>query len=218
MQLYNYFRSSASFRVRIALNLKGLPYDYRPIHLVRHGGEQLAPTFLERNPDGLVPLLVDDAHEPSTTLTQSLAIIEYLDELHPEPPLLPALPIERARVRALALNIACEIHPLNNLRVLRYLKQVLGIDDAVKDAWIRHWIEGGLKALDTQLAASPKTGTFCHGDTPTLADLTLVPQIFNGQRFDCDFSAMPTVMRIFDACMAIDAFERAAPSGQPDAE
>lgn len=218
MQLFNYFRSSASFRVRIALNLKGLPYGYEPIHLVRHGGEQRAPAFLERNPDGLVPMLVDDAQDPPFTLTQSLAIIEYLDEIHPEPALLPRDAIERARVRQLALNIACEIHPLNNLRVLQYLTQVLAIDDRAKNTWIRHWIESGLQALDTQLGASPATGRFCHGDQPTMADLTLVPQIFNGRRFGCDYAAMPTVMRIFDTCMTLDAFKCAEPSAQPDAE
>ena len=218
MQLYGYFRSSASFRVRIALNLKGLPYDYRAIHLVRHGGEQLAPHFRVLNPDGLVPVLVDDSRDPALALTQSLAIVEYLDETVPEPPLLPHEATERARVRALALNIACEIHPLNNLRVLRYLTQVLRIDDAAKNAWYRHWVESGLQAFEAQLAASPATGAFCHGDTPTLADVTLVPQIFNGQRLDCDFSQMPTVMRVFDACMALDAFKRAVPAAQPDAE
>lgn len=218
MRLYNYFRSSASFRVRIAMNLKGLSYDYTAIHLVKHGGEQRAAEFLGLNPDGLVPVLVDETHEPPVMLTQSLAIIEYLDELYPEPRLLPADPLGRARVRALALNIACEIHPLNNLRVLRYLTRVLKVDDAAKIAWYRHWVETGLAALETQLATSSSTGRFCHGDEPTIADLTLVPQIFNGRRFDCDYSAMPTVMRVFDACMEVDAFTRAAPAEQPDAE
>lgn len=218
MQLLNYFRSSASYRVRIAMNLKGLPFDYKPIHLVRHGGEQRSPEFLALNPDGLLPVFIDDTREPAMVLTQSLAIIEYLDEIEPEPPLLPREATERARVRALALNVACEIHPLNNLRVLRYLTQVLKIDEAAKTAWYRHWVESGLQALETQLAASPATGTFCHGDTPTLADITLVPQIFNGQRFGCDFSQMPTVMRIHEACMALDAFAAAGPGVQPDAE
>ena len=218
MQLYNYFRSSASFRVRIAMNLKGLPFDYRPIHLVKHGGEQRTPDFLSMNPDGLVPVFIDDARDPPLKLTQSLAIIEYLDETIPEPALLPREATERARVRALAMNVACEIHPLNNLRVLRYLVQVLKVDEAAKNAWYRHWVDEGLKALEAQLVASPMTGTFCHGDTPTLADITLVPQIFNGRRFDCDFTSIPTVMRIYDACMALDAFQRAVPSEQPDAE
>ncbi len=218
MRLYNYFRSSASFRVRIALNLKGLPYDYAPIHLVRHGGEQLGPDFRNLNPEGLVPVLVDDASTPPATLTQSLAIVEYLDELHPEPPLLPPDAVGRARVRSLALSIACEIHPLNNLRVLRYLTQVLKVDEDAKNAWYRHWVESGIAALDAQLAASPSTGRFCHGDTPTLADVTLVPQIFNARRFDCDLDRFATTLRIVDACLALDAFHRALPSEQPDAE
>ncbi len=218
MRLYSYFRSSASFRVRIALNLKGLPVDYQPIHLVRHGGEQHSPDFLATNPDGLVPVLVDDSNDPAVLLTQSLAIVEYLDETVPEPPLLPRDPVERARVRALALAIACEIHPLNNLRVLRYLVRVLEVGDEAKNTWYRHWVESGLGAFEKQLAASPMTGRFCHGDAPTLADLTLVPQIFNGLRFDCDYSRIPTVMRVFDACMELDAFKRAVPDRQPDAE
>ena len=218
MQLYNYFRSSASFRVRIALNLKELPYDYRAIHLVKHGGDQLKSEFRAINPDALVPVLIDDTREPALTLTQSLAIIEYLDETNPEPPLLPREAGERARVRALALGIACDIHPINNLRVLRYLVKTLGIDEEAKNDWYRHWVESGLQAMETQLASSTMTGRYCHGDTPTLADVTLVPQIFNGQRGNCDFTAMPTVMRIFDACMQLDAFQRAAPAVQPDAE
>lgn len=218
MKLYNYFRSSASFRVRIAMNLKGLPYDYRPVHLVRNGGEQRAPEFLALNPDGLLPVLVDDARDPPLAIPQSLAIIEYLDETNPEPPLLPREATERARVRALSLAIACEIHPLNNLRVLRYLTQVLKVDDDAKNAWYRHWVESGLASFERQLVQSPATGTFCHGDTPTIADITLVPQIFNAKRFDCDLSALPTTMRIFDACLAIDAFRDAVPAEQPDAE
>jgi len=218
MQLYNYFRSSASFRVRIALNLKGLPYDYRPIHLLKNGGEQLTPEFRSMSPDALVPVLIDDTREPPITLTQSLAIIEYLDETNPEPPLLPREAGERARVRALALGIACDIHPINNLRVLRYLVKTLGVDEDAKNTWYRHWVESGLQAMEGHLASSTMTGRFCHGDTPTLADVTLVPQIFNGQRVNCDFTSMPTVMRVFDACMQLDAFQRAAPAVQPDAE
>ena len=218
MQLYNYFRSSASFRVRIAMNLKGLPFDYKPIHLVKDGGEQRKPEFLELNPDGLVPVYIDDSREPPLALTQSLAIIEYLDETMPDPPLLPHEATERARVRALALSIACEIHPLNNLRVLQYLTGVLKIDDAARKAWYRHWVESGLLAFERQLASSPMTGRFCHGDQPTLADVVLVPQVFNGRRFDCDYSNLPTVLRIHEACMALDAFSAAAPAEQPDAE
>ncbi len=218
MKLYNYFRSSASFRVRIAMNLKGLPFDYLPVHLVKNGGEQRTPEFLALNPEGLLPVLVDDRFDPPMTLPQSLAIIEYLDETNPEPPLLPPEPADRARVRALALAIACEIHPVNNLRVLRYLTQVLKVDDDAKNAWYRHWVETGLASFERQLVQSPSTGTFCHGDVPTLADVTLVPQIFNAQRFGCDLSAVPTTMRVFDACLAIDAFAKAVPAEQPDAE
>jgi len=218
MQLYNYFRSSASYRVRIAMNLKGLPFDYKAIHLVRNGGEQRSDAFLALNPDGLVPIFIDDTRDPPVKLTQSLAIIEYLDELHPEPPLLPREALERARVRALAMNIACEIHPVNNLRVLRYLTQVLKVDEAAKNAWYRHWVETGLQAFEKQLVESPMTGTFCHGETPTLADLALVPQVFNARRFDCDLSSMPTVLRIVEACQERDAFKDAVPSEQPDAE
>jgi maleylacetoacetate isomerase len=218
MQLYSYFRSSASFRVRIAMNLKGLPFDYRPIHLVKHGGEQHSAAFRALNPDGLVPVLIDDRSDPPASLTQSLAIVEYIDEIHPEPPLMPREAHQRARVRALAMNIACEIHPLNNLRVLRYLTQVLKVDEEAKNGWYRHWVESGLAAFEALLAASPMTGRFCHGDTPTLADIALVPQVFNAQRFACDLTKLSTTMRVFDACMALDAFRQAMPGEQPDAE
>ncbi len=211
MELYNYFRSSASFRVRIALALKGLPYDYRPIHLLRN--EQAQPAYAELAPARLVPLLVDGDER----LSQSLAIIEYLDETHPEPPLLPKVPAERARVRAIAQDIACEIHPLNNLRVLRYLVHDLGISDEQKNAWYRHWTESGLEAVERRLAGDPRTGRYCHGDTPTLADCTLVPQIFNAQRFESRLDHVPTVMRIFEHCMAQPAFQAAQPSACPDA-
>ena len=211
MQIYSYFRSSASFRVRIALALKGLAYDYVPVHLVRN--EQLAPGFAELSPMRLVPLLTDgEAH-----LSQSLAIIEYLDETHPLPPLLPADALGRARVRALALDSACEIHPLNNLRVLRYLVRDLGVSEDAKNAWYRHWVESGLEAVEVQLAGHPATGRFCHGDAPTLADCVLVPQIFNAQRLECQLDHVPTVMRIFDECMRLPAFDAAQPSRCPDA-
>ena len=212
MKLYSYFRSSASFRVRIALALKGLEADYVPVHLVRN--EQLAPAYTSLNPARQVPLLEHDGH----TLAQSLAIVEYLDEVHPLPPLLPADPAGRARVRGLALDIACEVHPLNNLRVLRYLNRTLQLDEAARNAWYRHWVEEGLAAVEAQLAASPHTGRFCHGDTPGLADLVLVPQIFNARRMDCPLLAFPTVMRITEHCMALDAFASAQPSACPDAD
>jgi maleylacetoacetate isomerase len=211
MKLYNYFRSSASFRVRIALALKGLAYDYVPVHLLSN--EHLAPPYAGLTSTQLVPLLEDG----DARIAQSLAIIEYLDELHPQPPLLPGDALGRARVRALALDIACEIHPLNNLRVLRYLVHELGVSEDAKNAWYRHWVEGGLAAVEHQLAGHPATGRYCHGDTPTLADCTLVPQIFNARRVDCRLDRMPTVMRVFDECMRLPAFESSRPSRCPDA-
>jgi maleylacetoacetate isomerase/maleylpyruvate isomerase len=212
MQLYNYFRSSASYRVRIALALKGLAYDYMPVHLQRN--EQMAESYSALNASRLVPLLRDG----DAVVTQSLAIIEYLDELHPQPPLLPGDALARARVRAIALNIACEIHPLNNLRVLRYLVKDLKVSDDDKNRWYKHWTETGLEAVERQLADHPATGRFCHGDAPTLADCTLVPQIFNAKRFDCRLDHVPTVMRVFDECMKLDAFAKTQPSACPDAE
>ena len=209
MELYNYFRSSASYRVRIALALKGLAYDYLPVHLVRK--EHLAESYAAVSPSRLVPLLKDG----DAWLTQSLAIIEYLDETHPLPPLLPADALGRARVRALAQDIACEIHPLNNLRVLRYLTHDLKVSEDDKNRWYRHWVETGLEVVERQLAASP--ARFCHGDAPTLADCALVPQIFNAQRFDCRTEHLPQVMQVFAACMQLDAFAKTQPSACPDA-
>ncbi len=214
MKLYSYFRSSASYRVRIALNLKGLTYEYVAVHLTRNGGEQFGAEYRSMNPQALVPVLQDGSH----ALTQSLAIIEYLDEIHPQPPLLPRDPVERARVRALALNIACEIHPLNNLRVLQYLTGKLGLTEEVKNQWYHHWIALGFQALETQLANSQETGKFCHGDTPTLADCCLIPQLTNARRFKGDVSAYPTLLRIERNCNELPAFQRAAPDRQPDAE
>ena len=209
MELFNYHRSSASYRVRIALALKGIDYDYRAVHLAR--SEQLAESYAAVSASRLVPLLRDGAH----TLTQSLAILEYLDETHPQPPLLPADALGRARVRALALDIACEIHPLNNLRVLRYLVHDLKVGEDDKNRWYRHWVETGLEVVERQLAAQP--ARYCHGDAPTLADCTLVPQIFNAQRFGCRLDHVPNVMRVFEACMALDAFENTRPEHCPDA-
>ena len=214
MKLYNYFRSSASFRVRIALNLKGLPYEYAVVHLTKGGGQQFAPEFRAINPDALIPVLDDDGQR----LTQSLAIIEYLEETHPEPPLLPKAPLERAYVRALALGIACEIHPLNNLRVLRYLVRDLKATDEQKDAWYRHWVEQGLASIEARLATEGKCGRYALGSQVTLADVVIVPQIFNAKRFDCRLDHVPTVMRIFDRCMELPAFVDAQPARQPDAE
>ncbi|MET0334483.1 MAG: maleylacetoacetate isomerase [Rhizobacter sp.] len=212
MELYSYFRSSASFRVRIALALKGLPYDYVPVHLVK--SEQLKAPFNTVSPSRLVPLLKDG----DALLGQSLAIIEYLDETHPEPPLLPADPLGRARVRAISLDIACEIHPINNLRVLRFLVHEMKVSEDDKNRWYRHWVETGLETVERQLAGSPDTGRFCHGDTPTMADVLLVPQIFNAKRYDCRLDHLPTVMRVFDACVLHPAFQAAEPAACPDAD
>ncbi|HEY1437211.1 MAG TPA: maleylacetoacetate isomerase [Casimicrobiaceae bacterium] len=211
MTLYSYFRSSAAYRVRIALNLKSLPYEYLPVHLLK--GEQRDERYRALNPQALVPMLVDDAE----TITQSMAIIEYLDEKVPEPPLLPATPEARARVRAIAQAIACDIHPLNNLRVLKYLTGTLGASEDAKNAWYRHWIELGLAALEAQLAADSRTGAFCHGDKPTLADVCLIPQLANARRYAFSIDPYPTLGRIESRCLALDAFARAAPDRQPDA-
>jgi maleylacetoacetate isomerase/maleylpyruvate isomerase len=209
MELFGYFRSSASYRVRIALALKGLDFDYRAVHLAKN--EQLGEAYAAVSASRLVPLLRDG----DAQLTQSLAIIEYLDETHPQPPLLPADALGRARVRSLAQDIACEIHPLNNLRVLRYLVNTLKVSGDDKNGWYRHWVETGLEAVERQLQAQPST--YCHGDSPTLADCTLVPQIFNAQRFACRTDHLPQVMRVFDACMRLDAFEKTRPEACPDA-
>ncbi|HTN49422.1 MAG TPA: maleylacetoacetate isomerase [Burkholderiaceae bacterium] len=214
LRLYNYFRSSASFRVRIALNLKGLPYEYASVHLTRSGGQQFAPEFRALNADALVPVL-DDA---GRVLTQSLAIIEYLEETHPQPPLLPADPVERAYVRSFALTIACEIHPLDNLRVLRYLVRQLHATEEQKNAWYRHWVEQGLAALETRVLAEGRSGRYVLADAVTMADVLLVPQIFNARRYDCRLDHVPTLMRIFEHCMELQAFIDAQPSRQPDAE
>jgi maleylacetoacetate isomerase len=213
LRLYTYFRSSAAYRVRIALNLKGLRYEAVPVHLLRGGGEQHAPDYAARNPAQLVPLLEQD----TLTLTQSLAIIEYLDERHPAPPLLPAEPRARARVRALALAIACDIHPLANLRVLRYL-QGLGVDEAQRQDWSRHWIRLGLTAFERQLQADGASGRCCHADEPTLADCCLIPQVFNALRLDCPLAPWPLVRGIYEHCTALEPFLRAAPAAQRDAQ
>ena len=212
MKLYGYFRSSASYRVRIALSLKGLGYDLQPVHLRRN--EQRAPEFLERNPQGLVPALEHD----DAVLAQSLAIIEYLEERFPEPPLLPASPADRARVRALAQIVACDIHPINNLRVLQYLENELALDDGARTAWARRWIDEGFAAMEAMLGDDPRTGDHCFGNQPTLADICLVPQVFNSQRFGVDMTRYPTLARIHENCMRLPAFADQAPERQPDAE
>jgi len=214
MKLYSYFRSSAAYRARIALNLKGLPYEYLPVHLVRDGGEQHAPAYRSVAPEGLVPVLVDG----DTTVHQSLAIIEYLDETHPQPPLLPAGAAARAAVRAIALDIACDIHPLCNTRVLKYLGANCGLQKEGSEDWIRHWIGTGFAVLETRLAHDPARGAFCHGDAPTLADIMLVPQVFNARRFGIDMGRFPTIAAIDAHCAELAAFADAAPAKQPDAE
>ena len=210
MDLYNYFRSSASYRVRIAMALKGIEYTYKSVHLTKN--EQFNESYAAVSASRLVPLLQDG----DVRLTQSLAIIEYLDETQPTPALLPRDALGRARVRALSYDIACEIHPLNNLRVLRYLVNDLKVSEDDKDRWYRHWVETGLEAVERQLA-DPRTGRFCHGDTPSMADLCLVPQIFNARRVDSRLDHVPTVMRIYGECMKLAAFEETRPEKCPDA-
>jgi maleylacetoacetate isomerase/maleylpyruvate isomerase len=212
VKLYTYFRSSAAFRVRIALNLKRLSYEPVFVHLAK--GEHRRPEYMEVNPQALLPTLVLD---DGTRLTQSLAIMEWLDEKYPAPPLLPADALARARVRSLAYLVACEIHPLNNLRVLQHLKRALGQTQESVDAWYRHWIADGLAKLEAELVAGGSR-KFCQGDAPGMADCCLVPQIFNAKRYSSDLAPYPSAMRVFENCMKIDAFERAQPARQPDAE
>jgi maleylacetoacetate isomerase len=215
MKLYTYFRSSAAYRVRIALNLKGLAYEAQPVHLLRDGGQHLADAYRAVNPSTLLPTLQDD---DGAVIGQSLAILEYLEETRPQPPLLPADPAGRARVRALALTVVADTHPLGNLRVLKYIKGEMGLSEEVKLEWHRHWLRSGLATLEALLAGDERTGIYSHGDTPTLADCCLVPQVFNAHRFEVDTAPFPTVMRINAACAALPAFQQAHPSQQPDAE
>jgi maleylacetoacetate isomerase len=207
LQLHDYWRSSASYRVRIALEWKRIPYQRVPVHLLRDGGQQHAAAYRALNPQGLVPTLVDGG----LVIPQSLAILEYLEETHPEPPLLPRDAAGRARVRSLALAIACETHPLQNTRVLEYIGESFGADDATKAAWNRHFIEAGLRPVEERLAREPQTGRLCHGDAPTFADCCLVPQLYNAVRWGCDLSAMPTSLRVRDECLTLEAFQRAMP-------
>ena len=213
MKLYDYFRSSAAYRVRIALNVKGLAPERAFVHLRRNA--QREDDYLALNPQGLVPALLTDG---GAVLAQSLAIVEYLEETHPSPPLLPGDAAARARVRGIALQIACDIHPLDNLRVLRYLLHTVGVTEEQKDAWYKYWIDVGLEALEIQLSRDAATGRFCHGDSPTLADVCLVPQLANARRVAMDLSPYPTLVRIEAACRALPAFAAAEPSRQPDAE
>jgi maleylacetoacetate isomerase len=212
MKHYGFFRSSAAFRLRIALNLKGLQAEPVLVNFARQ--EQFGESYRGVNPQARVPSLVLD---DGTVLIQSLAIIEYLEETHPNPPLLPKDAKGRARVRGLANLIACDIHPLNNLAVLNYLRDQLKVEEPARNAWYRHWVAQGFQAFETLLADSRDTGRFCHGDSPGLADLCLVPQVFNAQRYECPLGGCPTIMRVFSACMALDAFDKAQPSKQPEA-
>jgi maleylacetoacetate isomerase len=215
MKLYDYWRSSASYRVRIALNLKGLPYEQIPVHLVRDGGEQHRPEYHAVNPQKFVPVLVDGRR----VIRQSLAIIEYLDESYDgEMKLLPTTARDRARVRALALVVACDIHPLNNTRVMRFLERELGANEDARNFWTRHWIEEGFRSFEALVAGHPSTGQFCEGDTPTLADICLVPQVYNARRFGVDISEFPTIEAIVAQCHQLTAFDAARPEMQPDAE
>ena len=213
MKLIGYFRSSAAFRVRIGLNLKGITVEHASRHLRK--GEQAAPDYVALNPQKLVPTLVLDSGE---VLTQSLAILEYLEETHPEPPLLPQDPVGRARVRALALITTADVHPIQNLRVMAYLRDKFGQTEESTFAWSRHWIETGFAAYEASVAGDRHTGAFSHGDRPSLADLCLVPQVFNAQRFKVDMARYPTIQRIYANCMKLPAFDAAQPAKQPDAE
>jgi maleylpyruvate isomerase len=213
MHLYGYYRSSSSYRTRIALNLKGLAYDQTFVHLRK--GEQFAADYVRLNPQQQVPTLVTDAGD---VMVQSPAILEWLEETHPEPPLLPADPVDRQRVRALASAVGSDIHPIGNLRVLQYLRRELGQGEDAVTAWARHWVELGFTGIEAMLAGDARTGRFCHGDAPTLADVYLVPQVFNGARFGVDMARFPTIARIDAACGELAAFAEAAPGAQPDAE
>ena len=213
MILYDYFRSSAAYRVRIALNLKGLPFETVAVHLVRDGGEQHKAPFSDLNPQELVPVLLHG----NRILRQSLAIMEYLDETWPTPPLMPATARDRQRVRAISQLIASDMHPLNNLRVLQFFENTWNVPQAEREAWVRHWVKAGFDALEDTLCDNPSTGAFCDGDVPTMADCCLVPQVYNAERFGVDMAPYRTIRRITKECLALDAFDAARPENQPDA-
>ena len=212
MILYSYFRSSAAYRVRIALNLKGIDHELRCVNLLDDGGEQRKPEYFEINPQGLVPTVVDG----DTVLTQSLAILEYIEETHPQPPLLPPAAKDRAHVRALADIIACDIHPLNNLRVVNFIKHTAGPNEGIHLLWYRYWLYEGFFAFQELLKRRAAPGSYCFGDSPTLADVCLIPQIYNALRFDFNLALFPVLAAIYERCLELDAFARAAPENQPD--
>lgn len=214
MELYTYFRSTAAYRVRIALNLKKLEADHHFVHLVKDGGQQHSSAYRRLNPQGRVPTLVDGG----IPLTQSQAIIEYLEEAQPNPPLLPEDLKDRAYIRSICALVACDIHPLNNLSVLQYLKDELGVDDAAKMKWYHHWVEQGFSALEEMLSNDARVGDFCYGNKPSMGDIFIAAQVFNAQRFDCDMDKYPVISEINSNCMKLEEFERAAPGNQPDAE
>lgn len=211
LTLYDYWRSSAAYRVRIALNLKGLAYRAVPVHLVHEGGQQHSAAYRALNPQGLLPLLVDGENR----IAQSLAILEYLEECYPQPALLPRDPGVRGQIRSMALHIACDIHPLNNLRVLQYLSTELGVEAAAKDAWYRHWVQTGLAAVEQQLQQQP--WALSLGERPGLLEACLVPQVYNARRFNCDLLAYPRILAVVERCNRVEAFINAAPEMQPDA-
>jgi maleylacetoacetate isomerase len=213
LKLYSFWRSSAAYRVRIALNLKGLPYELIPVNLARNGGEQHEAKYHSVNPQELVPVLIDGER----VIRQSLAIVEYIDETYAGPRLLPVTARERARARGLAQLIACDIHPINNLRVLQYLEREFNTPQVERERWVRHWIDSGFAALEELLTTNPSTGAFCEGDTPSIADICLVPQVYNAQRFVVDLGGFPTVKRIYEHCLTLSAFDTARPEKQPDA-
>ncbi|MEO7326892.1 MAG: maleylacetoacetate isomerase [Dokdonella sp.] len=213
LTLYDYWRSSACYRVRIALNVKGLRYTLKPVHLLNNGGEQHSADYRQVNPQEVVPALVDGAR----VIRQSLAIIEYLDEVKPDVPLLPSAARDRAHVRGMALLVACDIHPLNNLRVIKYLENQLALDQTAREAWMRHWIEEGFRALEAMLADDLATGAYCHGEAPTMADACLIPQVYSAKRFNVDMTPYPTIVRINEQCLSLPAFDAARPEKQPDA-
>lgn len=213
LKLYSYWRSSAAYRVRIALNLKGLEYDLMPVHLVRDGGEQHSEAFHALNPQELVPVLMHGQR----IIRQSLAIMEYLEETFPDSPIMPATARDRARVRGLALAVACDIHPLNNLRVLQFLEHDWNVPQPERDAWVKRWIHTGFSAVEDMLNDNPSTGDFCEGDIPSIADCCLIPQVYNARRFAIDISQYPTIARIEAHCLSLEPFDRARPENQPDA-